>query len=273
VLLSQQGVVFMTFWQGLAITVLATTTDVGGNDIDEWAASAQNFLICLEMLLFSIAHFYCFPTEEWTEGYRASHAKGAFGDSMALGDFFQDIKLILRANTYRRNSKKKRDAAKTPTIQENNSTDDEDDGTDSESVDSEPDDGKKGIAKLLEKTLEEAGDSPEILEAKKRLLKSSLLRDVGTDDNNYGSQNNHDELILAEAGQVEDGALHENQDALIPVEKEETQEAFAPNETTGLLAGGRSGFDQSEIRTENDEILRPSVFTTIAAVANRPSIN
>lgn len=55
-----KGVVFMTFWQGLAISVLAETTDFGGEDAEGWAKSAQNFLICLEMLLFSIAHFYCF---------------------------------------------------------------------------------------------------------------------------------------------------------------------------------------------------------------------
>jgi hypothetical protein len=89
-------VVFMTFWQGLAISVLAATTDVGGQDAEEWGQSAQNFLICLEMLLFSIAHFYCFPTEEWEEGYRVKHSEGQFGDSIALGDFFQDVKLILR---------------------------------------------------------------------------------------------------------------------------------------------------------------------------------
>jgi hypothetical protein len=44
-----KGVVFMTFWQGLAITILAQTTDVGGSnyeDATEWAQSAQNFLIC-----------------------------------------------------------------------------------------------------------------------------------------------------------------------------------------------------------------------------------
>ena len=92
-----KGVVFMTFWQGLAISVLGQVTDVAnGGDADEWAQSAQNFLICLEMLLFAIAHFYCFPTDEWMEGYRVKHSRGAFGDSIALGDFFQDIKLILR---------------------------------------------------------------------------------------------------------------------------------------------------------------------------------
>lgn len=85
----------MTFWQGLAISILAETTDVGGEDAEQWAKSAQNFLICLEMLLFSIAHFYCFPTEEWEDGYKIKHSHG-FGDTVALGDFVSDIKLILR---------------------------------------------------------------------------------------------------------------------------------------------------------------------------------
>ena len=96
----------MTFWQGLAITILAETTDVGGGgDSTEWATSAQNFLICLEMLLFSIAHFYCFPTEEWAEDYKVNFEKGRFGDSIALGDFMADLRLIMKGNT-RKKSKK-----------------------------------------------------------------------------------------------------------------------------------------------------------------------
>lgn len=86
----------MTFWQGLAISILATATDVAGDDAQAWARSSQNFLICLEMLLFSIAHFYCFPVEEWEEGYKAAHSSGSFGDSIALNDFLQDLKLIVR---------------------------------------------------------------------------------------------------------------------------------------------------------------------------------
>ena len=66
---------FMTFWQGLVIGLLAGSTSIAGeqsesNDPDIWGKQAQNFLICLEMLLFSIAHFYCFPTDEWQDGYR-----------------------------------------------------------------------------------------------------------------------------------------------------------------------------------------------------------
>jgi len=112
----------VTVWQGLALSILAETTDVGGEKSDEWAKSgafntltdlytddyfwlnsplpppdtlAQNFLICLEMLLFSIAHFYCFPTEEWNPDYRARATRG-FTESLALGDFLQDVKLILK---------------------------------------------------------------------------------------------------------------------------------------------------------------------------------
>jgi hypothetical protein len=106
-----KGIVFMTFWQGLVISFLASTTNIeGGNpggvgdsddpaeQADLWGKQAQNFLICLEMLLFSIAHFFCFPTDEWEEGYRPVMEKKVKGlvDNMAIGDFMADLKLILR---------------------------------------------------------------------------------------------------------------------------------------------------------------------------------
>jgi len=51
------------------------------------------------MLLFSIAHFYCFPTDEWEEGYQPFLGKKtAFGDNIALNDFLADLKLIVRGN-------------------------------------------------------------------------------------------------------------------------------------------------------------------------------
>ena len=96
----------MTFWQGLVISFLASTTENNNNnnndenheDPDLWGKQAQNFLICLEMLLFSIAHFYCFPTDEWQEGYQPTMEKKVKGlsDNMAFGDFVADLKLIMR---------------------------------------------------------------------------------------------------------------------------------------------------------------------------------
>ena len=115
-----KGVVFMTFWQGLAIGLLAESTGEGSAfgatttadteatstggiykaNPSEWALMAQNFLICLEMLLFAIAHFYVFPTEEWHPNYRPSVSKTKFGDNMALRDFFTDLKLLIRGGRW-----------------------------------------------------------------------------------------------------------------------------------------------------------------------------
>merc|ERR1712071_33034 len=105
-----KGVVFMTFWQGLVIGILARSTDASvttsengsEENVDAWAARAQNFLICLEMLLFSIAHFYVFPTEEWKPGYRPIfNSDSKFGDNIALRDFFSDVKLILGSDKHK----------------------------------------------------------------------------------------------------------------------------------------------------------------------------
>ncbi|KAL7549821.1 hypothetical protein ACHAWF_013083 [Thalassiosira exigua] len=124
----RRRVVFMTFWQGIAISLLASTTDVlgvagekvsvGKGDMDEedqaevLAKQAQNFLICIEMLGFSIAHFYCFPVEEWEEGYRPVEDKGKFGDNMALGDFLHDLKLIMRHKERRKRAAKEKSGSK-----------------------------------------------------------------------------------------------------------------------------------------------------------------
>lgn len=96
-----KGVVFMTFWQGLAISLLANTSTKSKANQQQWAMSAQNFLVCLEMLLFSIAHFYTYPTDEWRADYQERMKKKKrmerhFGDSLAIGDFLSDLKLIVR---------------------------------------------------------------------------------------------------------------------------------------------------------------------------------
>ena len=44
-------------------------------------SSPRSFLICIEMLIASIAHFYVFPHYEWEEGYiRQQSSKTKFGD-------------------------------------------------------------------------------------------------------------------------------------------------------------------------------------------------
>jgi len=117
--LTIKGVVFMTFWQGMALSILAKTTedfDSNSKDAQEWAAQSQCFLICLEMLGFSIAHFYCFPVFEWEEGYKRKETSNNLIKTMAFDDFVSDFKLLFIAA--RRGSKKSKNDALTNVVEE-----------------------------------------------------------------------------------------------------------------------------------------------------------
>ncbi|KAJ1440878.1 organic solute transporter Ostalpha-domain-containing protein, partial [Ochromonadaceae sp. CCMP2298] len=61
-----KGVVFATFWQSAAIQLLSAM----GRVDHRTASQIQNLLICIEMLIASLAHYYIFPHEEWEEGYK-----------------------------------------------------------------------------------------------------------------------------------------------------------------------------------------------------------
>merc|ERR1711862_175702 len=100
-----KGVVFMTFWQGVVISIIAQAVskrhELENDDWDatEWSKEAQSFLICLEMFFFSIIHCFVFPAEQWEEGYKERESvreKPKLGDNLALRDFFRDVKLVMR---------------------------------------------------------------------------------------------------------------------------------------------------------------------------------
>jgi hypothetical protein len=62
--------------------------------VDEKSASqVQNLLICIEMLLASLAHYYIFPYYEWEDGYQERKEKQVqvrLADTLAMGDFYRD---------------------------------------------------------------------------------------------------------------------------------------------------------------------------------------
>lgn len=70
--------------------------------VDAKAASQiQNLLICIEMFMASIAHFYVFPYEEWGKNYEKEQKKiGLFRDTLALNDFVTDIGMMARSKPY-----------------------------------------------------------------------------------------------------------------------------------------------------------------------------
>ena len=247
---------------GLAITVLAEVTDVGGNDAEVWALSAQNFLICLEMLLFSIAHFYCFPTEEWEEGYRANFNKSKFGDSIALGDFLSDIKLIMKGNTLKKKLKKE---PSEPTVLE----EDEESGRATIRSKSDLDDNEeeqehaRAVEDNNSETSETSGsltlstgisssqaDSREIEEARNRLLQSGLLNEMLFLEPRYTPMG-------AETSSREDEGTSHWSTTGSPSTYGAT-DSKTPTERTGLLASST---------TAASTPLRPSIFTTIAALS------
>jgi hypothetical protein len=111
--LTVKAVVFLTFWQGLLIDILVqlnnntalsddgTKTDVNGQ---LKASQIQNFLICLEMLFFSIAHWCVFPVEEWEAEYRPKkYEKPGIG----LKDFVQDVGYIMSSRSDARRYRKR----------------------------------------------------------------------------------------------------------------------------------------------------------------------
>ena len=56
------------------------------NPVD-WSRRVQNFVICLEMLFYAVAHVFVFPTEEWKPGYRPKErVKGKLGDNIGIND-------------------------------------------------------------------------------------------------------------------------------------------------------------------------------------------
>jgi len=236
-----KGVVFMTFWQGLAISILATTTDVGGNDEEKWARSAQNFLICLEMLLFSIAHFYTFPTSEWEPEYRSQYEKkNHLTDTIAIGDFFQDLKLIMK--------QKKRKSIK----KISNGDDDSSMGTikeDDESTDEE------NAVREIKEVLEDV-DSVTAEEITK--LADMVIKKNSSDN----PQTEHSPLLK---GKKDPSFCLD--DSVLTVDEEEGTENWKEykDDTDEKL----SETYPEHMYTDNEEILKPSIFTSLASLGKK----
>jgi len=112
-----KGVVFMTFWQGLAISIFFHFRQPEGHSLDgdddvvdddkhhqaDPAQTIQNILICLEMLFFALAHWCVFPKEEWEEGYRRKQLPSV---GIGFKDFVSDVNMVLDSSKASRATKK-----------------------------------------------------------------------------------------------------------------------------------------------------------------------
>jgi hypothetical protein len=122
-----KGIVFMTFWQGVLISIFAKTVVQVNDHVlqskdttpTEWSLQAQSFLICLEMLFFAIIHGFVFTTEEWKHGYQPGTAPKLFEESLIFEDFKKDLQFLLKSRDQSNmtlNGKPEADFSDNPTI-------------------------------------------------------------------------------------------------------------------------------------------------------------
>mmetsp|Transcript_19527 Transcript_19527/g.27831 ORF Transcript_19527/g.27831 Transcript_19527/m.27831 type:complete len:666 (-) Transcript_19527:2391-4388(-) len=278
-----KGVVFMTFWQGLAISILASLNEAEANQSikdtmgEAWAAKTQSFLICLEMLLFSIAHFYAFPVDEWQDGYRRIENTSKFGDTVAMRDFLQDLKLVLGSQQSTRDALKKAiseaDAGSKPKgyqsfdetlpipIGDGSAASGEDvrsTADTSDSLDTSILNDVENLSDLtdLRRALAISLFSPDMQDATAHLLQASFLKNIRDAD---------EKQVRDSTVGVDSISRHVN-----------SEDIEEPGESTSLLGSSskRSSTNAKNTGVEaekptkipNEEMLRPSIFTKILPV-------
>lgn len=138
-----KGVVFMTFWQGLIISIIfhasQNNSDNKSDDDDSTsdssstiysATSIQHILICMEMLFFSVAHWCVFPAEEWEDGYKVKALAG--GPGFGFKDFASDVNLIIDSGKKSMQARREKKKRKSHDSEEEDSNDIMDEAVESE---------------------------------------------------------------------------------------------------------------------------------------------
>jgi len=92
--LAIKGVVFMTWFQGVAIQ-LAVRFDAGPLADRATAIEFQNFLVCVEMFVAALAHTHIFGADEWQPDYVPVHLTASVADNLAINDFVKDFRSVL----------------------------------------------------------------------------------------------------------------------------------------------------------------------------------
>lgn len=100
-------IIFASYWQGFFLSILqflgAIPSDVPGYSADNLAAAIQDALICFEMPIFAIAHWYAFSWHDYADDTISSArmpVRFAFRDSAGIRDLIEDTKLTFRGNHY-----------------------------------------------------------------------------------------------------------------------------------------------------------------------------
>ena len=100
-------IIFATYWQGIFLSILqaggAIPNDVPGYTPDNLAAAIQDALICFEMPLFAIAHWYAFSWKDYADvtiSAARMPVKFALRDAFGIRDLIEDTKETFRGEQY-----------------------------------------------------------------------------------------------------------------------------------------------------------------------------
>lgn len=100
-------IIFASYWQGFFLSILvwlgAIPDDVKGYTPDNLAAAIQDALICIEMPIFAIAHWYAFSWHDYAD-ITVSAARMpvlyAIRDAFGIRDLIEDTKETFSGNKY-----------------------------------------------------------------------------------------------------------------------------------------------------------------------------
>lgn len=102
-----KGIIFASYWQGFFLSILvflgAIPDDVAGYTPDNLAAAIQDALICFEMPLFSLAHWYAFSWHDYADATISAArlpVKYALRDAFGPLDLIQDTKETFAGKHY-----------------------------------------------------------------------------------------------------------------------------------------------------------------------------
>ncbi|OAX81093.1 hypothetical protein ACJ72_04567 [Emergomyces africanus] len=100
-------IIFASYWQGFFLSILqwlgALPNGLAGYSPDNLAAAIQDSLICFEMPIFAVTHWYAFSWHDYADPYVSAArmpVKFAIRDAFGIRDLIQDTKETFRGENY-----------------------------------------------------------------------------------------------------------------------------------------------------------------------------
>ena len=99
-------IIFASYWQGFFLSILVwlgAIPDVEGYTSDNFAAAIQDALICIEMPIFAIGHWYAFSWHDYADvtiSAARMPVKFALRDAFGIRDLIEDTKETFSGDNY-----------------------------------------------------------------------------------------------------------------------------------------------------------------------------